>query len=133
MDSKDNSPKKDNSHLTSSDYLADVEKIVQSLALRAMAAGNEGDFKTAFSNMEVALWLSQNLEKKCFEAVLINNLGLLHTLRGAWDKALLFFDRAMEIAIKSCPSNDRFLTTIKKNISCLFDSKIAPPKNHDNR
>ena len=55
--------------------------------------------------------------KKGLEAVLLNNLGLLYTLRGAWDRALLFFDSAMTLAMAAGPANDRFLSTIKSNIS----------------
>lgn len=127
MTSKKNSPRKHNRNAMDSDFQTDMQKVVGTLTMRAMAAGNDGDFKTAFSNMEVALWLSQNLEKKCLEAVLMNNLGLLHTLEGAWDKAMLDFDCAMVLAMGSCPANTNFLATIKKNIACLFDSKIATP------
>lgn len=108
-------------------YHKDMEDLVQTLTLRAMAAGNTGDFKTAFLNMELALWLAQSLNKQCLEGVLLNNLGLLYTLEGSWDTALLFFDNAMTLALTSCPANDRFLATIKRNISCLFDPKIAAP------
>lgn len=133
LDSKKNSPKKNNGHSTSPHELSDMERVVEVLTLRAMAAGNDRDFKTAFSNMEAALCLSQNLEKKCLEAVLLNNMGLLHTLKGTWDRAMLFYDRSMELAIESCPSsNEHFLTILKKNISCLFDPKIAPPGNPKN-
>ena len=128
MDPEKNNSGKNNSPPAPSGYLTDMEKVVQTLTLRAMAAGNNKDFKTAFLNMELALWLAQSLDKKCLEAVLLNNLGLLHTLKGSWDRAMLFFDTAMTRAIQSCPSNDRFLATIKGNISCLFDSNIAPPR-----
>lgn len=129
MAPKKNSPGKKNGHSGSSDYLTDMDKIVEALTLRAMAAGNDGDFDTAFSNMELALWLSQSLKKKCLEATLLNNLGLLYTMNGAWDKAMLTFDRSMEIAMASCPSHNNFLATLKRNISCLFDPKIATPGN----
>lgn len=129
MNSRKNSHGKNNNHSTSSYDLADWEKVTEILALRAMAAGNNKDFQTAFSNMEVALWLSQNLEKKCLGAVLLNNMGLLHTLAGAWDRAMLCFDRAMTLAQESCPPNTHFLTIVKNSITCLFDPKIATPGN----
>lgn len=108
--------------------MADIEKVIETLTLRAMAAGNDEDFETAFTHMETALLLAQTLKKKCLEAVLLNNMGLIYTLKGDWDSGMLSFDRAMTIAIDSCPSNDRFLATIKRNISCLFDPKIVNPK-----
>ncbi|THB72533.1 MAG: tetratricopeptide repeat protein [Desulfobacteraceae bacterium] len=115
----------------SSDYLAGMEKVITTLTLKGMAAGNDGDFKMAFSDMEAALWLSQSLEKRCLEAVLLNNLGLLHTMNGAWDRALFFYECSMEIAADACPSDDTFLSTLKKNISCLFDPKVVTPKNQN--
>lgn len=115
-------PEKENS-----EYLKEMDSVIQILTLRAMAAGNDGDFETAFSTMELALWMSQSLEKKCLEAALLNNLGLLFTMQGAWDNAMLTFDRSMEMAIASCHSHDHLLTILKKNISCLFDPKINPP------
>lgn len=127
MDSKKNSSGKNNSQPAPAGYLAEMEKVIQTLTLRSMAAGNNKDFKTAFLNMELALWLAQSLEKKCLEAVLLNNLGLLHTLKGSWDRAMLFFDAAMTLAMESCPSNARFLATIRRNISCLFDPTITAP------
>ncbi len=129
MEPKRNSAGKNNGHFSSSDYLRDVDKLVGTLTMRAMAEGNAGDFNMAFSDMELALWLSQSLGKKCLESVLLNNLGLLYTMNGSWDSAMLTFDRSMEIATESCPSNNSFLTTLKKNISSLFDPKIATPGN----
>ncbi|WP_300465273.1 tetratricopeptide repeat protein [Desulfobacula sp.] len=106
--------------------------MIETLTLRATAAGNDDDFKTAFLNMELALWMTQSLEKKCLEAVLLNNLGLLYTMQGAWDRAILTFDHSMEIAFDSCTSQGNFLTILNKNISCLFDPKIAKPGDSDN-
>ncbi len=129
MEPERNSSGKNNGNDTPADYLQNVTKIVETLAMRAMADGNVGDFETAFLNMELAIWLSQNMGKKCLESVLLNNLGLLHTMNGSWDKAMLTFDRSMEIAMEYCPAQNNFLTTLKKNISCLFDPKIATPGN----
>ncbi len=120
---------KNNDHYIPSDYLADMEKIVQTLTLRAMAAGNNGDFETAFSTMELALWLSRSLDKKCLEAVLLNNMGLIHTMNGSWDEAMLTFDQSMELAMVYCPYQGNFLAILKKNIACLFDPKITTPGN----
>lgn len=120
-------PKKNSGPYPPSHYLADMDKVVETLTLRAMTAGNDGDFDTAFLNMDLALWLSQSLKKKSLEAVLLNNLGLLYTMEGSWDRAMLTFDRSMEIAVEFCLPHDNFLITLKSNISCLFDPKIATP------
>lgn len=127
MKPKKDSPDKGSGHSIPSDYLIEMDKVVETLTLKAMAAGNDGDFNTAFSTMEVALWISQSLENKCLEAVLLNNMGLLYTMNGAWDRAMLTFDHSMEIAIAFCPSNDNFLTTLKRNIFCLFNPRIVTP------
>jgi lipopolysaccharide biosynthesis glycosyltransferase len=132
MEPDKNSSGKNNDHFTSHDNLTVMDKMISTLALRGMASGNDGDFNTAFLNMELALWMTQHLNKKCLEAVLLNNLGLLYTMQGAWDKAMLTFDCAMEIAFEFCTSNDNFLSTLNKNISCLFDPKITTPKDPDN-
>ena len=137
MTSKNNNSDKDNSRSGPSNNLPsnhwiDLENFIETLTLRAMTAGNSGDFETAYPNLDLALWFSQSLDKKCLEAVLLNNMGILHTLEGAWDKAMLCFERSMEIAMVSCPSDDKFLATISKNISCLFDPKIAKPSGPGN-
>ena len=118
-------PKREDNQFSPSDYLTDMDGVIKHLTLRAMAAGNNGDFRSAFTDIEVALWLSQSLKMKCMEAVLLNNLGLLYTMTGAWDKGMLSFDRAMELAMEYCPSQNNFLNTLKKNISALFSPKIS--------
>lgn len=129
MEPEKNDSEKNNSRFSASDYLADMDRIIHTLTLRAMGAGNEKDFNTAYSTMELALWLSQSLGKKCLEAVLLNNMGLLQTMEGAWDRAMLSFDRSMQMALVSCPPDDNFLLVLKKNIACLFDPKTAMPGN----
>lgn len=111
----------------SSDYLIEMDQMIRALTLRAMAAGNDEDFDTAFLTMESALWLTQSLGKRCLEATTLNNLGLLYTMQGEWDRAMLTFDRAMGMAIESCPANSPFLSTLTQNIACLFDPKITTP------
>ena len=127
MEPEKESPGKGNDDFNPSDYQAQMEKMIGTLTLRAMAAGNDGDFDTAFLNMELALWMTQNIEKRCLEAVILNNMGLLYTMQRVWDRAMLTFDRSMEIASDSCTSQGSFLPTLSKNISCLFDPKIAKP------
>ncbi len=129
MEPQKNNPEKNNDHYIESDYLADMDKIVQTLTLRSMSDGNNGDFETAFSTMELAMWLSRSLDKKCLEAVLLNNMGLILTMKGAWDEALLTFDQSMELAMVSCPSHGNFFTILKNNIASLFDPKITTPGN----
>ncbi len=132
MEPEKDSSGMNNDNFSSSDYQTQIEEMIRTLTLRAMAAGNDGDFKTAFSNMELALWMTQSLEKKCLEAALLNNLGLLYTMQGVWDKAMLIFDQSMEIALDSCTSQGNFLSILNKNISCLFDPKITKPGDPDN-
>lgn len=131
MEPEKDSSGKGNDEFSPSEYQTQMEKMIGILTLRAMAAGNDGDFNTAFLNMELALWITQNLEKRCLEAVILNNMGLLFTMQRIWDRAMLTFDRSMEIASASCTSQRNFLPTLSKNISCLFDPKIAKPADPD--
>lgn len=132
MEPEKDSSGRSNDNFSSFDYQTQTDEMIGTFTLRAMAAGNDGDFKTAFLNMELALWMAQSVEKKCLEAALLNNLGLLYTMQGAWDSAMLTFDRSMEIAFDSCPSQSNFLSILNKNISCLFDPKIIKPGDPDN-
>jgi len=127
MPPENDNPERDNEEFSPSEYLGQLDKLIRPVTLRAMAAGNDGDFETALLNMELALWISKSLGKTCTEAALLNNLGLLYTMQGFWDKAMLTFDRSMEIALGSCHSQEDFLSTLSKNISTLFDPKIATP------
>ena len=129
-------PEKDNSGQNNdpfqpSEYLAEMDNVIRTITLRGMTAGNDGDFDTAFLHMELALWLAQRLENKCLEATLLNNMGLLYTMQGAWDRALLTFDRAMEIALVFCRSHDKFLSILKKNTASLFDPELTMPGDPD--
>lgn len=132
MEPEKESSERNNDNFSSSDYQTQIEGMIGTLTFRAMAAGNDGDFKTAFLNMELALWMTQSLEKKCLEAALLNNLGLLYTMQGSWDRAMLTFDHSMEIAVDACNSQGNFLSILRKNILCLFDLKITKPGDPDN-
>jgi hypothetical protein len=132
MEHEKGSSGRSNDVFNPSDYQTQIEEMIGTLTLRAMATGNDGDFQTAFSNMELALWMTQSLEKKCLEAALLNNLGLLYTMQGAWDRAMLTFDNSMEIAFDSCTFQGNFLSILNKNITCLFDPKITKPGDPDN-
>ncbi len=127
MEPEEDGFEKSNDYFSRSDYQNQIEEMIGVIVLRAMAAGNDGHFNTAYLNMELALWMTQGLGKKCLEAALLNNLGLLHTMHGAWDRALLTFDRSMKIAFDSCNSQGNFLSILNKNISCLFDPKVTKP------
>ncbi|MCG8635287.1 MAG: tetratricopeptide repeat protein [Desulfobacterales bacterium] len=131
MEPENNSSGKNNEDFPLSGYLTEMDKMIRALTLRGMAAGNEGDFDSAFINLELALWMAQSLGKRCLEATLLNNLGLIYTMQGAWDRAMLTFNRSMEIALGACPSHGHFLVTLKKNISCLFDPKLITPGDPD--
>lgn len=132
MEPEKDRSEKSNDYFNPSDYKTQIEEMIGTLTLRAMSAGNDGDFNTAFLNMELALWMTQSLDKKCLEAALLNNMGLLYTIQGAWDRAMLTFERSMEIALDSCTSQGNFLSILNKNISCLFDPKITKPGDPDN-
>jgi tetratricopeptide (TPR) repeat protein len=77
--------------------LKSLLKIIGTLGRTGMQAGNNGDFDKAFLNLEDALSLTRDLNKKCLEAKLLNNLGTLHTMNGSWDRAMIVYEEAVDI------------------------------------
>ncbi len=101
-------------------------KRIGTLSREGMDAGNKGDFETAFLNMGRALAHARDLNKKCLEAKILNNLGILYTLQGAWDEALYSYDKSMTIVV-DCYGTDNFLyKTLQKNILYLFTPRATP-------
>lgn len=95
-------------------------RLVGSLSRTGMNAGNKGDFESAFGNIEDALFLAKELNKECLVAKLLNNLGILHTQKGAWDKALLSYEQSMDIVVHHHGTQNYLYKTLQKNISYLF-------------
>ncbi|CCK81462.1 uncharacterized protein TOL2_C33050 [Desulfobacula toluolica Tol2] len=85
-----------------------------------MEAGNNGDFDTAFLNITEALDHTRALDKKCLEAKLLNNLGILYTMQGAWDTALLNYDESLDIVVKYYGNTNFLYRTLQKNIQYLL-------------
>jgi len=96
-------------------------KTIGSLSRAGMEAGNNGDFDKAFSHLEDALSLSRDLNKSCLEAKLLNNTGVLHTMNGAWDKALLAYERSMQIVSEQYGTRNVLYRTLQKNIRYLLE------------
>ncbi len=95
-------------------------KSIGALSRSGMVAGNNGDFDSAFHNCKQALLLAMELKKKCLIAKLLNNLGILYYQSGAWDEALLSYEKSMRIVIKNYGQHNFLYKTIQKNIACLF-------------
>ena len=95
-------------------------KLIGTLSRSGMVAGNNGDFDSAFHNCRQALLLAKELKKECLVAKLLNNLGILYHQSGAWDKALLSYEKSMSIVIKNYGQQNFLYKTIQKNITCLF-------------
>ena len=57
MEPENNSSGKKNDDFISPDYMSEMDKMIRALTLRAMDAGNDNDFDTAYLNMDVALWM----------------------------------------------------------------------------
>lgn len=106
-------------------FLKSLLKQIGNLSRTGMAAGNSGDFDTAFFHLEEALSLSRELDKKCLEAKLLNNLGLLYTMSGAWDRAMPLFDRAMEMVTRHYGTRNILYKTLQKNITYLIDPELS--------
>ena len=95
-------------------------KQIGNLNRTGMKAGNTGNFDQAFLNLEDALSLSRDLGKACLEAKLLNNLGILYTQSGAWDKAMLTYDRSLNMVIDHHGTRNFLYKTLQKNIGTLF-------------
>ncbi|MCG8615859.1 MAG: tetratricopeptide repeat protein [Desulfobacterales bacterium] len=95
-------------------------KLIGTLSRSGMAAGNNGDFDSAFHNCNRALLLAMQINKKCLVAKLLNNLGILYYQYGAWDQALLSYEKSMRIVTRHYGQQNVLYKTIQKNITCLF-------------
>jgi len=95
-------------------------KLIGTLSRSGMVAGNNGDFDSAFHNCKQAILLAMEIKKECLVAKLLNNLGILYYQSGAWDKALLSYENAMNIVIKNYGQHNFLYKTIQKNITRLF-------------
>ncbi len=100
--------------------LKSLLKSIGNLNRTGMEAGNSRNFDTAFSNIEYALSLSRDLNKKCLEAKLLNNLGLLYTMNGTIDKAMAAYDDSLNIVSDHYGTQNYLYKTLQKNIGYLF-------------
>lgn len=100
-------------------------KLIGFLNRSAMAAGNQGYFGTAFTNMEKAMSYTRGLDKKCLEAKLLNNMGNLYTMSGEWDKALLVYERSMDIVTEDYGTANTLYRTLQKNLAYLLKLDVA--------
>jgi len=106
--------------------LRSLLKMIGNLSRTGMKAGNQGDFQKAFLNIEDALSLSRDLNKKCLEAKLLNNLGILHTMNGTWETALTVYDESMRIVSDHYGTQNFLYKTLQKNIGYLLNLDISP-------
>lgn len=106
--------------------LRSLLKLIGQLSRTGMKAGNEGDFQNAFLNLEDALSLSRDLDKKCLEAKLLNNLGILHTLNGRWDRAMSVYDQSLTLVSDHYGKGNFLYRTVQKNIGYLFNLDVSP-------
>ena len=84
-------------------------KLIGSLSRAGMSAGNKGDFDSAFGNITDALFFARKLNKDCLVAKLLNNLGILYTQKGIWDKALLSYEQSMDIVSENYGTQNFFI------------------------
>ena len=106
--------------------LRNLLKVIGNLSRQGMDAGNRGDFEKAFLNIEDALAMSRDLNKKCLEAKLLNNLGILHTMHGTWENAMNAYDESMDIVSSHYGTQNFLYKTLQKNIGYLFDLDVSP-------
>jgi tetratricopeptide (TPR) repeat protein len=105
--------------------LRKVLKLIGNLSRTGMEAGNKGNFDKAFLNMEDAMSYAKELDKKCLEAKLLNNMGLLHTMQGSWDTAMLTYEKCMDIVVTHYGTQNILYKTLQKNIAYLFKKNTA--------
>lgn len=101
-------------------------RVIGNLSRTGMAAGNSGDFETAFLNLEDALAMSRDLNKRCLEAKLLNNLGILHTMNGTWESAMDAYDESLDIVNRYYGTGNYLYRTLQKNIGYLFNLDVSP-------
>lgn len=100
--------------------LKSMLKLIGALSRSGMVAGNNGDFDSAFNHCKRALLLAMELKKECLVAKILNNLGILYCQSGAWDKALLSYEKSMSIVTENYGQNNILYKTIQKNVTSLF-------------
>ncbi|MEH0019218.1 MAG: tetratricopeptide repeat protein [Desulfobacter sp.] len=105
--------------------LKSLLKLIGNLSRTGMTAGNAGDFDKAFLNLEDALCYARELDKKCLEAKLLNNLGILHTMYGEWDKAFLMYDKSLAIVADHYGTDNFLYKTLQKNMGYLLNLDVA--------
>jgi tetratricopeptide (TPR) repeat protein len=96
-------------------------KLIGSLNRTGMEKGNLGKFNQAFLLLEDALSLSRDISKKCLEAKVLNNMGILHTMSGSWDKAMINYDQALNIVSDHYGTNNFLYKTLQKNICHILN------------
>jgi tetratricopeptide (TPR) repeat protein len=101
-------------------------KVIGNLSRTGMDAGNRGDFDGAFLKLEDALSMSRELDKKCLEAKLLNNIGILHTMNGSWEDAMSFYEASLTIVSDHYGTGNFLYRTLQKNIGYLFNLDVSP-------
>ena len=99
-------------------------RLIGGLNRAGMASGNNGDFDAAVGNLNDALTLAEQLDKQCLVGKLLNNLGIIYTQSGSWDRAMLSYGRAMNLVSTHHGTNNVLYKTIQKNISYLCGVKL---------
>ncbi len=99
-------------------------KLIGSLNRTGMEKANRGRFEQAFPDLEDALGLSRDLGKKCLEAKLLNNLGILYTMSGSWDRAMIHYDKALTLVFDHYGTKNFLYKTLQKNIGHILHVAI---------
>lgn len=81
-----------------------------------MAACNEGRLEEAEAKLTRALDQARATGIKCLEAKILNNLGIIYTFQGAWDKALLIYEKALDIIEHKIGKNNWFHAAVQRNL-----------------
>lgn len=100
-------------------------KLIGNLSRTGMEAGNMGDFEKAFLNMEDAFSLAKDLNRKCLEAKLLNNFGLLYTMSGSWDQALLMYEQSMDVVTGYFGTDNSLYKALQKNIGYILNLDVS--------
>ncbi len=70
-----------------------------------------------------ALEISRKLEDNKYESTFLNNIGLVYDSKGEYDKALLYYDKDLQICLKVYGEEHPSTATSYNNIGSVYDSK----------
>jgi len=82
-----------------------------------MTDGNLGNLEGAEAKLAEALREARIDGHPLLHAKILNDIGIIYSFKGAWDRALVSFDDALKLTVAHRGENNYLFRTIAKNIS----------------